>query len=228
MKKIIGIMIVLFIICVMCAVHVYCIEPYRSGQKELIHEQNIEIKPYSCPDCNWEFANRKTRRYHKCTEPNDLNELEIQCACGIITKVIGKDISYSQRYSIVTAESNWPEYTEKELDEIYKDEPALGKLAKSLYGYEPNELEYTAKDEPALGRLAKDLCGVGTAWYCSVCKKTYSNEHFCLMPYIPTWPDYIELEKDLVIISPDSTPDDPGENDSWVITFNKGTKIYFK
>lgn len=37
---------------------------------------------------------------------------------------------------------------------------------------------------------------------------------------IPTWPDYIELEKDLYIVT--------AESNTWFIWLNKGTKIYFK
>ena len=44
-----------------------------------------------------------------------------------------------------------------------------------------------------------------------------------LFDSIPTWPDYIELEKDLVIHRPGKT-----ENEFIVSYFHKGTKIYFK
>ena len=62
---------------------------------------------------------------------------------------------------------------------------------------------------------------------CSECgvKVHITESHWCpkqILRYIPTWPDYIELEKELVI--------DPkaisGEN--WICLFKKGTKIYFK
>ena len=86
------------------------------------------------------------------------------------------------------SEPNEPEYTESELEEIYKDEPALGKLAKYLYGY-----------------------------------GTPPTAHYDITHFIPTWPDYIELEKDLIIHRPGSK-----ENDYYVWFFNKGTKIYFK
>ena len=46
---------------------------------------------------------------------------------------------------------------------------------------------------------------------------------FDITSFIPTWPDYIELEKDLVIHRPGKT-----ENEFIVMFFNKGTKIYFK
>jgi len=49
------------------------------------------------------------------------------------------------------------------------------------------------------------------------------------LDFIPTWPDYIELEKDLVIIWPKETI---AENLDWhyqpKVTMAKGTKIYFK
>ena len=57
-----------------------------------------------------------------------------------------KELVHEQDVEIVV-EPNEPEYTAEELDEIYKDEPALGRLAKHLYGYdymsEPNEPEET-------------------------------------------------------------------------------------
>ena len=43
-----------------------------------------------------------------------------------------------------------------------------------------------------------------------------------LNDYIPTWPDYIELEKDLVIICPEEHGIIP-----LMINLTKGTKIYF-
>ena len=44
-----------------------------------------------------------------------------------------------------------------------------------------------------------------------------------LFDFIPTWPDYIELEKDLVIHRPGKT-----ENEFIVMYFHKGTHIYFR
>lgn len=41
------------------------------------------------------------------------------------------------------------------------------------------------------------------------------------LDFIPTWPDYIELEKDLIV-----DPADPNEN--WFCIYPKGTKIYFQ
>ena len=46
---------------------------------------------------------------------------------------------------------------------------------------------------------------------------------FCLQQYIPTWPDYIELKKDLVIHRPGKT-----KNEFIVSYFHKGTHIYFR
>lgn len=44
------------------------------------------------------------------------------------------------------------------------------------------------------------------------------------LDFIPTWPDYIELEKDLVI-DIGTRLDEPGDKKWW---FGRGTKIYFK
>lgn len=47
---------------------------------------------------------------------------------------------------------------------------------------------------------------------------------------IPTWPDYIELDKDLILRHDYPEPNNPLEvytpNNKWIIS--KGTKIYFK
>lgn len=43
-----------------------------------------------------------------------------------------------------------------------------------------------------------------------------------LLDFIPTWPDYIELEKDLYITPPDAA------KENWYMYIEKGTKIYFK
>lgn len=100
----------------------------------------------------------------------------------------GKRIEY-----IPKPEPNEPEkYTAEELDEIYKDEPALGKLAKGLWGY---------GDVP---------------WYPS------NETNNSLLDFIPTWPDYIELERDLII------GEDIGGEHLETITLGKGMKIYFK
>jgi hypothetical protein len=84
-------------------------------------------------------------------------------------------------------------YTEDELDEIYKDEPALGRMAKYLYGYGTPPTAY------------------------------YNIAHF-----IPTWPKYIELDKDLLAVIPTERKVS-GYTESEVKTiYPKGTKIYFK
>lgn len=60
---------------------------------------------------------------------------------------------------------------------------------------------------------------------CSACGRKFDidESHFCLQQYIPTWPTYIELEKDLVIHRPGKTL-----NEFHILFFNKGTQIYLK
>lgn len=48
------------------------------------------------------------------------------------------------------------------------------------------------------------------------------------LDFIPTWPDYIELEKDLVIIWPKTRADGLEWDYQPRIEMSKGTKIYFK
>lgn len=143
------------------------------------------------------------------------------------------DTEVAQIYDDPFYEPNEPKltYTEEELDEIYKDEPALGKLVKSLYGFiEPSEPEDSKiKEEyestgylwiPDTNELSKYKwycsCGRGiremSTYECRDCGKTYSAFEV-ILNNIPTWPDYIEIKKDLVI-------------GAWVI--EKGTKIYCK
>ncbi len=121
-------------------------------------------------------------------------------------------------------------YTAEELDEIYKDEPALGKLAKSLWGVdEPNKLgiRIIAPEE-------NWKCSCGMDWgemfeiFCD-CGKTYKTLDI-IMKCIPTWPDYIELEKELVIKEPADISEIAGrEHDfSFSIELAKGKKINFK
>lgn len=129
-------------------------------------------------------------------EPNEpeISELRIICNCGMIYDIRGKELSYKSRHTLLTdfVKAMNPNinvaYTAEELDEIYKDEPELGILAKRLWGYgtppEPNEPQ-----KVSLG-------------------------------FIPTWPDYIELDKDLWIV--DET------EYGIMMRFCKGTKIYFK
>lgn len=66
---------------------------------------------------------------------------------------------------------------------------------------------------------------------CSKCsKKVHIAEgHYCLMQFIPTWPDYLELEKTLHLYWENPNPDPNiswNIDDEWII--GKGTKIYFK
>ncbi len=88
--------------------------------------------------------------------------------------------------------------------------------------YEPNEPEHVWK------------CSCGQGWdemleiFCG-CGKTYKTLDI-IMKCIPTWPDYIELEKDLVLRYDFPEPNDPMlihfPSDTRIIS--KGTKIYFK
>ncbi len=135
----------------------------------------------------------------------------------------------------VIVEPNEPKtYTAEELDEIYKDEPALGRLAKSMWGLAESN-EPTAWDdigEPDVpGRNESEYkwfcsCGKGirkmSIYECRDCGKVY-NPLDVILKNIPTWPDYIELEKDLVI----DLPDDHSIG-IYEIILGKGTKIYFK
>jgi len=105
-------------------------------------------------------------------------------------------------------------YTAEELDEIYKDEPALGILAKRMWGVEPPP----EPNEPEEGSIIVEN---DKGDYVFI--KPKSNQFG-----IPTWPDYIELDKDLIYFVPD-------DNDEWtigdgveVILIHKGTRIYFK
>ena len=119
-------------------------------------------------------------------------------------------------------------YTIEELDEIYKDEPALGKLAKRLWGFgepEPNEPEESE---------LHIICDCGMKYDIRGKELCYKSRYTFLTDFvkainpkskIPTWPEYIELEKDLYIdIS--SRVRDPEKGRTWNLV--KGTKIYFK
>ena len=110
-------------------------------------------------------------------------------------------------------------YTEEELEEIYKDEPALGKLAKALYGYEAES------NEPEFEIVSFELADPNEPEFeLTFCEATMSLPYKAnLFDFIPTWPDYIELEKDLVIHRPGKT-----ENEFIVMYFHKGTHIYFR
>jgi len=97
-------------------------------------------------------------------------------------------------------------YTASELDEIYKDNPSLGRLAKDLHGV-------------GEGKLLWKTDGQGQA-------------------YIPTWPECIELGKDLIIVEPKvKVPPLTRFSDEYgneiteykpKTVYPKGTKIYFK
>jgi hypothetical protein len=125
-------------------------------------------------------------------------EKEVDLGAKEIIHEQGVDLTWDAPDNIGLAEPNsfsatqsWEKrkakltYPEEELDVIYKDEPALGKLAKSLWGYEPFDIKF-------------------------------------IISLIPTWPDYIELEKDLVI-------EDPNSYEFFSqLTILKGTKIFFR
>ncbi len=84
---------------------------------------------------------------------------------------------------------------------------------------EPNEPEHVWK------------CSCGQGWdemleiFCG-CGKTYKTLDI-IMKCIPTWPDYIELEKELIVIWPKEILED-GYDYQPKITMSKGAKIYFK
>lgn len=105
-------------------------------------------------------------------------------------------------------------------------EPNESEPSESMTTYTAEELDEIYKDEPALGRLAKDLWGVGEGRI----KITDLNEPMKYSLPIPTWPDYIELEKDLVLRYDFPEPNNPLlihiPSEFWII--GKGTKIYFK
>jgi hypothetical protein len=108
---------------------------------------------------------------------------------------------------------------------------------------EPNEPECKHENIGKAG--LQSACAVyhsdgSICWVCPDCGEyVNSNDNTMLyytpeptkghaLDFIPTWPQYIELEKDLVIDSPDSTPDDPIINDAFIMTLSKGTKIYYE
>lgn len=72
-----------------------------------------------------------------------------------------------------------------------------------IYWYEPNEPEYLTYHTP---------------------KPQKGN----ILDFIPTWPDCIELEKDLVIIAPPSKIEGLKYDYQPQIRLGKGTKIYYK
>lgn len=146
----------------------------------------------------------------KIIEPNEVSfsaggENEIICnstreewLAVFYTYVSGKEPT--GQITVRFDEPNEPKtYTIEEIDEIYKDEPALGRLAKDLYGVGEGRIV-----------LRED-------WH----------------KLIPTWPDYIELEKTLILRYDYPEPNTTSHEvsilptyEKWVI--NKGTKIYFK
>ena len=80
---------------------------------------------------------------------------------------------------------------------------------------DPNEPEYT-EAELALG--VNYLYGDGTP----------PVAHYNIEYFIPTWPDYIELEKDLVCFPPDDNDVTTVGDGIEHLLLTKGTKIYFK
>jgi hypothetical protein len=117
-------------------------------------------------------------------------------------------------------EPNEPECTAEQLDELMKYESTSSGIVEYPNSVEvagPNELEYT------------DTMSIAWEWAeCSSCNKKIhiTDRHFCLQQYIPTWPQYIELDKELVITKPDR---DMGDYKiEFMDVYPKGTKIYFK
>ena len=164
-------------------------------------EKTVEIifkSLYNCYVNDGIDVNDLTVRFEGLSEPNEpecsherlygtsrgFNDDSIYCAtCGEAIKIL-------------EPEPNEPEltYTAEELDEIYKDEPSLGRLVKDLYGVGEGRLLWK-----------KDLHKI-----------------------IPTWPDYIELDKELMIKLPERPNLFQGAFRKEQYRFPKGTKIYFK
>lgn len=155
--------------------------------------------------------------------------------------------SYEDSGNYLEDEQNEPQITDNQ-QEISKWQEAYPFISLA-----PNELIESCKHRNRI------YCSVGgcDCWTCMDCGKTspettffpiakpdweclgcgkripIHESHFCLRQYIPTWPDYIELDKDLVLRY--DFPEPPEPNDPLVIhapsefiIISRGTKIYFK
>ena len=105
-------------------------------------------------------------------------------------------------------------------------------MYESMSGKEPTEkvvLRFTEPNEPEEIKVS----------ICYKCPPTPNdgNIHFCpghkqITDFIPTWPDYIELEKDLILRFDYPEPNNPLmkliHTPIAYKIFSKGTKIYFK
>lgn len=88
---------------------------------------------------------------------------------------------------------------------------------------EPNEPECKHAGHSLYGYSGSDDV------FCSGCNKAIKSEPFTsVLQFIPTYPDYIELEKDLWLDERHkSDPNDTGSGYDYVM-IEKGTRIYFK
>jgi hypothetical protein len=114
---------------IICAEKAFFIEKKSEAKAELVHEQEVEvISPELWPMSEPECTEVKTlcEKHQLFYYRHYSNGSWIPSCCPVC------DID----------EPNEPEYTEEELTEIYKDEPALAQLAKWLYGYETQTTFY--------------------------------------------------------------------------------------
>jgi len=122
-------------------------------------------------------------------------------------------------------------YTIEELEEIYKEDPWLGKLVKRLWGFEepePNEPKYYNFQATISRDIPPDTALVlwvspGSKFHQAIEEQPEPIKYS--LP-IPTWPDYIELDKDLEIEMPYKMWYGRMAFENFI--FPKGTKIYFK
>ena len=106
-------------------------------------------------------------------------------------------------------------------DEFYEELLRLvpAKLLQDPDKPEPNESELMLVHPPEIKHVWECSCGQGWGEMFEIscgCGKVYKTLDI-IMKCIPTWPDYIELDKDLMI-----------DGDSLRYPITKGTKIYFK
>ena len=224
MKKIIEIVAIFIVLVVFAYVVAGCDEDIVEA-KELVHEQEVEIiaqgfgevefvnawgwgrmaKQNQCPHCGkWSF----TRFCSNCgKERGNLPFVGVYCPkcnpkanyaslTGDIDKIC-TDCGGKKTWKYVY--EDWQEEpVEQELVYIDMDIPGIESISVEIIA-EPNEPEFEIVSFEIL----------------SISER--------LNQAIPTWPDYIELKKDLVIHRPGKT-----KNEFIVSYFHKGTHIYFR
>lgn len=113
-----------------------------SQEDEVLTWSKTDEEP---PLAVWYYDGEKTHRYilnvpETVTEPNEPWVIDVKAYTDGDVERIKEAIELATKTDniLLSPEPNEPKltYTAEELDEIYKDEPALGKLAKSLYGFE--------------------------------------------------------------------------------------------